>query len=134
LRTHLVWIKREGHRGNGSDQVELTGVWPPDHLKQLAPPDRPWPEGLPRQCRIILDGQSLWPGAIEWWGPVAGNEALLARTEYLQPKINQPLTPQECDSAFSFDPGNAEVSDRTSQVTADLSARAQELWAEKSSQ
>jgi hypothetical protein len=134
LRTHLVWVKQEGRGDSVGEQVELTGVWPPDHLNQLAPPDRPWPEGLPGRCRVILDGRSLWPNAVEWWGPTAGGEGLLARTEYLHPAINQPLPSQECASAFTFDPGDVEVSDRTGQVTADLTARAQQLLAESTPQ
>jgi hypothetical protein len=134
LRTHLIWVKQTGRRGGTGEQVELTGVWPPDRLQELAPADSPWPEGLPRQCRVILDGQTLWPHAVEWWGPVADREVLLARTEYHHPVINQPLPDPVCASAFRFDPGDTEVFDRTKQVTADLTIRAQQLRAESAPQ
>jgi hypothetical protein len=130
LRSHLIWAAHERHHSGTAEEIELIGVWPAAHLVQLAPPDRPWPEGLPRKCRLMLDGQTLWPHAVEWWGPVAGTEQLLARTEYRNPVVNRPLTEEACARAFAFTPGDAEVADRTAQVTADLSSRAQQLQSE----
>jgi hypothetical protein len=134
LRGNLVWVRQEGRRGDAGERVQLTGVWPPDHLQELAPPDRPWPAGLPKLCRVIMDGHSLWPHAVEWWGPAANGEVLLARTEYHHPSINQPLSESDCAAAFAFDPADAAVSDRTGQVTADLAARAQQIRAESTPQ
>jgi hypothetical protein len=127
LRSRLRWIHHEAASG----QMELTGAWPSETLRELAPPERPWPAGLPRLCRVSLEARSLWPSAVEWWGPGAGGEGRLARTEYHDPVFNQPLPPEVCGRAFAFDPGAAPVSDRTGQVTADVAARAQQLAAER---
>jgi hypothetical protein len=128
LRTRLMWIGHEVVHGGGGEQVALTAVWPPALLRDLAPPERPWPVGLPRVCRLWLDAKSLWPNAVEWWGPgPKGGDVLLARTEYFNQAVNRPLAPEVCSRAFTFDPGAAPVADRTGQVTADLAARAQQI-------
>jgi hypothetical protein len=128
LRTRLMWISHEVVRSGGGERLALTAVWPPSMLRDMAPPDRAWPPGLPRVCRLFLDPKSLWPHAVEWWGPAAkGGDVLVARTEYVNQAVNRPLPPEVCSRAFAFDPGAAPVADRTGQVTAELAARAQQI-------
>jgi hypothetical protein len=128
LRTRLMWVAHEAVRDSAAERLVLTAVWPPSVLRDIAPPDHPWPAGLPRVCRLSLNAKSLWPDSVEWWGPgAAGPDVLLARTDYLNPAVNRPLPPEVCSRAFTFDPGTTPVSDRTGQVTADLAARAQQI-------
>jgi hypothetical protein len=126
LRTRLMWIRHQASQ----ETVELMAVWPSSTLQELVPPDRPWPPGLPRTCRLALDARSLWPRAVEWWGPGSAGDVLLARTEYENRGLNRPLAPQLCARSFAFDPGDAPVTDRTGQVTADLAARALQIASE----
>jgi hypothetical protein len=135
LRSCLIWIKQDTVRRDSREQIELTGVWPAGRLRELAPADRPWPPGLPRQCRLCFDASTLWPRRIEWWGPAASgqDEVILAEMEFRDPIVNRPLSPEQCARAFSFDPGDAEVEDRTGGVTANLTTRAQQLAAEAGS-
>jgi hypothetical protein len=135
LRYRLLWVRHETTRDAATEGIELTGVWRPDDLRQRAPLGHPWPAGLPRQCRVVLDAQTLWPARIEWWGPATpgrapvagGSESLLASTEYGKPCLNEALPPEECTRAFSFDAGDAAVTDRTLEVAADLAARLQQM-------
>jgi hypothetical protein len=130
LRTRLMWIHHE-RQGGDPGILALTGVWPAPTLRELAPADRPWPTGLPRYCRINLDGRSLWPYAIEWWGPdTLGVEVLLARTKFHDPQFNRPFAPDLLEHSFNFDPGDVPVTDRTSQVATDLAARGTQFQGE----
>jgi hypothetical protein len=125
LRGRLVWVGRTANRDHGNDMIQLTGVWPPDALREKAPADHPWPNGLPQHCRIVLEARTLWPRRIEWWGPLGpqGADQLLALTEYSAPVLNEPLADDVCARAFAFAPGSTPVTDRTSDVAADLAAR-----------
>jgi hypothetical protein len=104
LRGKLDWVNQsadaEGH-------VVLTGVWPASRRAEIAPAGQSWPIGLPRRCRLTLDAATHWPQRVEWWGPLAeGNHnQVLAVLEFRDPVRNQPLTPEQCAAAFSFDPG-----------------------------
>jgi hypothetical protein len=123
LRGRLIWVNVIP----GRDAIELTGVWPPDAVREKAPADCPWPGGLPRLCRIVLDGTTRWPRRIEWWGPVQerGPDTLLALTEYRDPVINRPLAGDICAKAFAFSPGDAPITDRTGEIAADFATRLQ---------
>jgi hypothetical protein len=134
LRYRLLWVGHEAAREGDTEVTELTGVWRPDELRQRAPAGRAWPPGLPRQCRVVLDAITLWPLRIEWWGPAAGAprpagaaDTLLARTEYRNPSVSVPLSERECIGTFTFDPGDASITDRTGEVAADLAARLQQM-------
>jgi hypothetical protein len=131
LGFRLVWARREVVRGNGTEQVVLTGVWPPDVAAVLAPPEQPWPPALPHQCRLFLNARTYWPDRVEWWGPPSGpgSPALLAEMEFRAPHLNHPLPPEQCTRVFTFDPGKAHVTDETGSVTTDLAARARALAA-----
>ncbi len=134
LRYRLLWIRHEAVP-ESAETIELTGVWRPDELRLRAPLGRPWPRGLPRQCRVLLDAHSLWPTCIEWWGPTTSTdpstlsaaETLLARTEYGHPSFNIPLSAEQCAAAFAFSPGDAPITDRTIEVAADLANRLQQM-------
>jgi hypothetical protein len=132
LSHRLAWVRHDTARRGGAEWLELTGVWPADVAAALAPPDRPWPVGLPRQCRVCLDARTFWPHRIEWRGPCGGRgeDALLAQTEFRTPVFNRPLPPERCAREFTFQPGSAHVTDQTGTVTASLAARAQQLAAQ----
>jgi hypothetical protein len=104
LRVRLSWVRREVLPGR--EQVRLTGVWPADAIAHLAPPSSPWPEGLPRRCRLTLDARTLWPQRVEWWGPSARpeREVLLAEMEFRAPLRNCPLSAGRCAAEFTFNP------------------------------
>jgi hypothetical protein len=135
LRYRLLWVGHEARRAGEAEVYELIGAWRPEEVRARVPADRPWPAGLPRRCRVVLDARTLWPQRVEWWGPAmqgrprpaGGADALLAVTEYRNPRANVPFTAEECARAFAFDPGKAPVTDRTGEVSADLAARLQEM-------
>jgi hypothetical protein len=125
LRQRLVWVRRAVVWVDGAECLELTGVWRPELTAALAPRGRPWPPGLASRCRLILDAESSWPRRVEWWGPGdAGATERIAEIEFRSPRLNEPLSEDRCDREFRFDPGKAEVKDRTDEFTAQLTARA----------
>jgi len=133
LRGRLVWAKSELLRRAGGDQIHLIGVWPKDEIARLAPPDEPWPTGLPRQCHLYLDARTCWAQRVEWWGPTAGvgDDRLLVQMEFRNPVFNRPLPAEVCARLFSFHPGDVLIEDETRSVTAEMSRRADELAAQR---
>ncbi len=131
LRSRLVWVHGETIR-QASEQLRLVGVWSQEESARLAPADKPWPVGLPRQCHLFLDAQTFWPQRVEWWGPSAsgGVDRLLVQMEFRNPVVNHPLAADECERLFAFHPGDASVEDETKSVTADLSKCAEQLAVE----
>jgi hypothetical protein len=129
LRGRLVWAKSERLRSTNGERLHLVGVWSKDEAMKLAPPDRPWPTALPRQCHVYLDGRTSLPQRVEWWGPNApgGDDRLLMQMEFRNAVFNRPLADDECRRLFAFQPGEAEVEDETGTVTAEMSKRAGEL-------
>jgi hypothetical protein len=107
-------------------------VWSNADGANLVPANQSWTAGLPRQCHLYLDAQTLWPGRVEWWGPAApgGGEVLVAQVEFRNPVVNRPLTAEVCARLFAFEPGDAAVKDETVSVTADLASRVQQLAAQ----
>lgn len=59
----------------------------------------------PKSARLFLDAETLWLTRAEWWSdhPERGG-ALLYEIEFLQPRLNQPLSHEECDRVFSYRP------------------------------
>jgi hypothetical protein len=129
LHGRLVWARREVLRRAGAEQIHLVGVWPKEEVAKFAPPDEPWPTGLPRQCHLYLDARTYWPQRVEWWGPSggAGSDRLLVQMEFRNPVFNRPLPEDMCARLFAFQPGNAVVEDETARVTAEMTRRAGEL-------
>jgi hypothetical protein len=111
LRRTLDWVSQST---DANGEVVLTGVWPAARRAALAPPGQSWPLGLPRRCQLTLDAATHWPRRVEWWGPQAeGNHnQLLAELEFRDPVRNQPLTPEQCATAFAFDPGLTPVTNQ----------------------
>ncbi len=58
----------------------------------------------PRQCRVFLDAQTLWPMRVEWWATGERGDALLLQMEFRDAVINQPLSHEDCEREFSFLP------------------------------
>ncbi len=124
LRRRMRWVAREEL---SSSEVRLSGTWPPNKVAELMKEDEPWPEGMPRRCRLVLDTRSAWPKRIEWWGPTSpgGANVQLAEMELRAPVIGQPMPDDVAASTFSFDPGTIPVTDMTTRAGRKLSARAQ---------
>jgi hypothetical protein len=129
LRSRLVWARSETVSRGEAERIHLVSVWPRDDAAKLAPADRPWPTGLPRQCHLYLDARTYWPERVEWWGPTAAGAAdrLLAQMEFRAPVVNRPLSADVCARLFAFQPGDASIEDETASVTAELTKRAGEL-------
>jgi hypothetical protein len=129
LRGRLVWARGEVVRQSGGERIHLVGVWPKDEARKYAPPDRPWPSALPRQCHVYLDARTYWPQRLEWWGPQAagGADRLLVQMEFRNPVVNRPLPAAKCSRLFAFQPGTAEIEDETASVAAEMTRRAGEL-------
>jgi hypothetical protein len=125
LRGQIDWVRREDQSGG----ICLTGRWSAGMLAVLVDPRQPWPEALPRFCRLTLSREQLWPGRLEWWGPRTdgGPDGLLAELEFRDPVFDRPLPPGECLGLFAFDPGAAVVNDVTPIIQANLSERAKQL-------
>jgi hypothetical protein len=111
LEQRLVWTRHETIQKDGAECVVLTGAWQPGLLQALAPPEVPWPAGLPSQCRLWLDSRTAWPHRLEWRGPDCSGEAsvLLVEMELRAPVFNPELTPERCAAEFHFDPGQTPV-------------------------
>jgi hypothetical protein len=133
LRSRLIWARSETLRHGEGEQIHLTGVWSKEDAAKLAPPDHPWPTGLPRQCHLYLDAKTYWPIRVEWWGPITADatDRLLVQMEFRNPVFNRRLPEEECRRLFAFHPGAATVEDETATVTAELSKRAGELAASR---
>jgi hypothetical protein len=103
LQSNLAWSRKETVRRSGEVYFKLTGAWSEEALRVLAPPDQPWPDGLPRRCRLYLDVQTLWPHRVEWWGPSSPRspDALLLQIEFRDPVVNQPLSSERVAREFS---------------------------------
>jgi hypothetical protein len=58
-----------------------------------------------KNIRLFVDAETLWLTRAEWWSehPEHGG-SLLYEIEFLQPRINQPLTMEECERVFSYRP------------------------------
>jgi hypothetical protein len=127
LSGKLRWVLVEPLPGG---QIRLTGL---DLALKTPPPTRP--AGLksapnpivsakqngmvggidkgPRICRVILDGRSLWPDRIEWWGPIQNHpqDRLMVEMEFREPILNRPLAPDVCAREFSLRASNTVVTD-----------------------
>jgi hypothetical protein len=143
LRRRLTWARQEMVMRQGVLLTKLTGTWTRAALAEMKPaanqaggsrpsPDRSllvtdrvrdWPAGLPRQCRLYLDGKTLWPYRLEWWGPdpPEAGEALLMEMEWRRPVVNRPLTAAQCTQAFTWQGGD--VPDTTDEVLDQLRDR-----------
>jgi hypothetical protein len=115
LRHRMVVTGKEAISWRGHEVLRLSLVWSPETAGFLAPAGQPWPDLLPRQCRLYLDAATLWPHRLEWWGPAPprGEESLVFQMEFRDPVWNRPLTREQCAREFTFDPGPAETRELT---------------------
>jgi len=108
LRSRLTFVRQENVQWRGKSVRLLTGVRK----------DEAAASGVPRQCRLFMDAQTLWPHRLEWWGPgtEASGDSLLLEVEFRDPV----LLPSVPESVFTFDPGRGKVTDMTRQWTEEL--------------
>ena len=76
--------------------VALTGMLPAQSADLQTGPD-------PKSARLFLDAETLWLTRAEWWSehPDRGG-AILYEIEFLRPRVNQPLSLDECGRVFSY--------------------------------
>jgi hypothetical protein len=131
LRSRLVWSRKESIRRGGRTFIKLSGTWSAEARAAVAPPDQPWPDGLPRQCRSYLDPATLWPHRIEWWGPDAAHapDVLLLQIEFRDPLINQPPSAERRAQEFKF----PVAVDQAFNLTPELIERARQMLAQPAS-
>jgi hypothetical protein len=124
LRVRMNWVGIQSVNYAGKRRLRLTGVWTPDFATYIRL-EQAWPAGLPEQCRLDLDPQTLWPNRLEWWGPATDGAAdtLLAQIELRDPVVHSRLTAERCAKEFTFQPGDARVDDLTDSVKAGYKAR-----------
>jgi hypothetical protein len=108
LQEQVTFTRLDSTRWRDHDVLLLTGA-------RSGAAESAWPAHRPRQCRLFLDSQSLWPYRLEWWGPAPKNSAdvLLAQLEFRDPVPNQPAG----DDQFTFQPGQFPVDDVTARWT-----------------
>jgi len=108
LQEQVTFTRLENSRWREHHVLVLTGA-------RSGAADSAWPVHLPRQCRLFLDAQSLWPHRLEWWGPApnSSGDMLLAQVEFRDPVLNQPAS----DDQFTFQPGQLPVDDVTARWT-----------------
>jgi hypothetical protein len=104
LRQSIQSAQLRQQRWNSHEVQIISAVWPVDQaaLASMSEIDRP--RFLLRQCRIYLDAQTSWPHRIEWWGaekPDQSNQ-LLVQTEFREPVLNRPPSPERCAGEFAF--------------------------------
>ena len=84
------------------DLVQTTGDFVEEPTKLATahklPPAR-------KVVRLSLDAATLWPHRVEWWSdaPDAGGQ-LLWEQEYLEPRLGEALSLEECGRVFSYRP------------------------------
>jgi hypothetical protein len=136
IQQRMVVTKKEAANWRGKDVTVLTADWTLEIAKSITQDGKqPWPQFLPRQCRLFLDAKTRWPHRIEWLGPVVGRaeDGVILQMEFRGPK-HEPLSPEVCKKEFSFDPGKADVSshvDLTEELKDALRYRNQQLTAQK---
>jgi hypothetical protein len=104
LRERLKKLQGKAVRWKGIDVVQVTGTWPEDPSQLLAVPEYIRPRHVPRRCSIYLDARTLWPHRIEWWYSERPTDTpvLLLQTEFREPVLNRPLSPDRCAQEFTI--------------------------------
>jgi hypothetical protein len=96
VTTWTVAHVRQGDR----DHVQTTGVFledaPKDAMGRKLAPQR-------KVVRLSFEAATLWLDRLEWWSdaPDAGGQ-LLWEQEYLEPRIGEALSLEECARLFSY--------------------------------
>jgi hypothetical protein len=136
IQQRMVVTKKESVKWHGFDVILLSADWSIDIVKSMTDDGkRPWPQSLPRQCRLYLDAKTRWPHRIEWLGPISARseDAIILQMEFRHPK-HEELSPEVCKREFSFDPGKAKVPshvDLTEELKDALRYRNQQLTAQR---
>jgi hypothetical protein len=134
----MVVTKKEELKWHGFNVTLLTADWGIDTLKSVTQDGKnPWPQSLPRQCRLYLDAKTRWPHRVEWLGPVPGRteDSIILQMEFRNPK-HEALSAEACQREFSFDPGKTKVPsqvDLTERLKDALRYRNQQLTAQRGS-
>ena len=117
LHGRMNWVKEEKMERDGQPRLRLAAVWKADFAAAIRSTPT-WPAGLPEQCRLELDAQTLWPYRLEWWGPAVAGAAdtLLAQVEFRNPVVYPTLSPERCAKEFAFEPGRTPIEDQTAAV------------------
>jgi hypothetical protein len=125
----MNWVHKETVRRNGRVLLKLAGTWAPAEAAVLSRSGTSWPNGLPRQCRLYLDPDTLWPQRLEWWGPQPArrDDSLLVQLEFRDPVLNRAPSAEQVARAFQPDVNPAQVPDATALVLGQLEARARSL-------
>jgi hypothetical protein len=92
----VLWGGREAYR--------ISGDWPAACPVPTALPDDAQVAAVPRRCRVYLDARTLWPLRVEWWGQGPDGAALVAVTEFRDPVLGRPLSPERCAREFAIGP------------------------------
>lgn len=131
LRQRLTWFRREAVRREGRLLVKLSGTWKPAEAAGLVRPGQPWPDDVPRQCRLYLDPVTGWPHRFEWWGPdpPRPGDALLIQLEFRDPVLNRPLSAEQCARAFRPDAEPALFLEKTADVADSVRAGTRRWYA-----
>lgn len=110
LRQNVIFTRKEKVRWRDRDVIVLSGARRPG-----ANPAEAWPDYRPRQCRLVVDGETFWPHRVEWWGPMPGctGDIRLIQIEFRETAVGQPIP----DRFFTFLPGRRAVDDHTAQWT-----------------
>jgi hypothetical protein len=128
LWQRMIVTRQEAVSWKGHTATRLTLAWNPSTAGALVPAGQLWPAFLPNRCVLYLDRATLWPGRIEWWAPDGRRvNRLVVQMELHDPILNRPLTKEECDREFSFNPGPAAVPDLTQVIKDELEARSRQL-------
>ncbi len=136
IHQRMVVTKKEAIKWHGFDVILLSADWGIEIVKSMTDDGkRPWPQSLPRQCRLYLDAKTRWPRRVEWLGPIAGRteDGIILQMEFRNPK-HEALSPEVCQREFSFNPGKTKVSshaDLTEELKDALRYRNQQLMTQR---
>jgi hypothetical protein len=101
LRKDSQGLGQRAARWNGVDVVQVTGNWAENRelLKDLSESQKP--RHPARLWTVYLDGRTLWPHRLEWWGAAPqGEPVLLHELEFREPVLNRPMPPERCALEF----------------------------------
>jgi hypothetical protein len=134
IQQRMVVTQKENVTWHGLNVTVLTAEWANDITKRITQDGKqPWPQFMPRQCRLFLDAKTRWPHRVEWVGPTPAREdSVIVQMEFRNPK-HEPLSPEVCKREFSFNPGKdlpAQI-DQTDELKNTLFHRNQELTAQR---
>jgi hypothetical protein len=102
LRQHLQEGKLQTGLLQGMAVIQVKGEIDPGAMPMSAGTTMPV-----RYAYIYLDAKTLWPHRLEWWGRDKTNALRsVLRLEFLEPQIDQELSPEACMRMFSYEPND----------------------------